>query len=772
MHPHDLSPEDSKIALAASDRPELLQELIATSRQAFGFFTQHFPHTINYAWAADKLDGLPAGTRVLDLGAGVSPLPLFVAQRGMIVDCVDNSTMTRLPPVQDDWNEWGFLDYRQLDERATSYRCDVCDFIPPSPYDVIYSIGVLAHLLTAERERALRNCRNWLRPNGTLLLGLDLVPSTQFLWNFGSGIEFEPRSQHGTMGDLLRELEALGFCITDCRVVRGVHRARSDLLLIAGIASATGPLSSAVSVRQPVEDPVSKAAFENVIAEHIAAVAPALVGIDAEIARAAAGKAALAHRAFGRRHPTVSDVFSIATAARHVEPAAGGMETVKDPLSKAAFERAIAEHIAAVAPALMDIDAEFAPAPADNAVSADLHILQTRRTLLLSGLFDEEFYRETYPDVRESPIDLLTHYVRFGEAQGRSPNPVFFPRYYHRNAMADAPAEQNALEHYIETGEALGRKPNPAFDPQAYRLSNPALLRFVDRPLLHYLKLGRPAGLKPGGRGTALEAVLGAQPHAADFEYSGRRNHFELMRYKQALVSAFGLEEGFAFYKEAFGLPNSERLELKPIASLRDIARDRPGAFHEIAPAGERFVVVPPPVIGEGNHRALDGVSRTIFVACLTDARVRARSAFIEVDGLAVLDYQDEELTRVAEELDFDPAVFHATDRAVWMTEPENEANTIELEEAFTLVGAHTASFGHWMCEYLPQYIAAAGSGVLPAVPILIDQEMPETHRRSLESLLPPGSKIVALPPFATARVGRLWCASSQMYCTRECWQR
>jgi hypothetical protein len=82
--------------------------------------------------------------------------------------------------------------------------------------------------------------------------------------------------------------------------------------------------------------------------------------------------------------------------------------------------------------------------------SAELRLLQTKRTLLVSGLFDPAFYRETYADLRSSTVDPLTHYVTHGEAEGRSPNAVFFPRYYRRQAMQEAPEERNALAHYAE----------------------------------------------------------------------------------------------------------------------------------------------------------------------------------------------------------------------------------------------------------------------------------------------------------------------------------
>ena len=398
--------------------------------------------------------------------------------------------------------------------------------------------------------------------------------------------------------------------------------------------------------------------------------------------------------------------------------------------------------------------------------SADLTLLQTKRALLVSGLFDPAFYRATYADLRASPVDPLTHYVTRGEAQGRSPNPVFSPRYYRRRWMAGLPAERNALAHYAEEGERLGHKPNPAFDPRAYLAANPPLAEFVDRPLFHYLKIGRAAGLPvaPGPCGEPLARVLAAQPHATDFEGSGRRNHYQLMRYKQALVRELGIEEGFAFYREAFGLPDSDRIEKKPVTSLHQFARDHGAVFQEIAPAGEPFAIAPPKIIGAGDDRPMEGVSRAIFVACLIDARVRARSGMIETEAVALLDYQGDALARDGGALDWDPAVFHAADGAAWITGPADQASTIELDEAFMLLGPHSDDFEDWMLDFLPRYIAASVSGALPPVPVLIDESLPAAQRQCLELMLPEGADILTLPPHATARVRRLWCAASQMH--------
>jgi len=179
------------------------------------------------------LEEVCAGARVLDIGSGLSPMPLFLARRGLVVDCVDNSELVRIPPPQSDWHEWGFFDYRTLHPNLSCYHCDILDFAPPRKYRAIYAICVLAHLTAVERNGVLDRCRSWLEPGGNLLLTFDVVRGTEFVWNFRLGSEFEPRSSHGTIDTLVGEVESRGFRVTERTVLRDVYKARSDLFLLA-----------------------------------------------------------------------------------------------------------------------------------------------------------------------------------------------------------------------------------------------------------------------------------------------------------------------------------------------------------------------------------------------------------------------------------------------------------------------------------------------------------------------------------------------------------
>lgn len=447
---------------------------------------------------------------------------------------------------------------------------------------------------------------------------------------------------------------------------------------------------------------------------------------------------------------------------RGARGAPGKRVDVTDGSPSGAYDAALAQHALGIAVELQRIDASLRKAREDDIDADVVARLETMRVLLISGLFDREFYLERYPDVREASVDPLWHYVAYGDREGRLPNPAFVPRYYRRRNMVEAEAGRNALQHYIETGERSGARPNAVFDPSAYLAANPLPGGDIDRPLFRFLKVGLAAGEQP--RSGVSPATLQALDYIEQFISEGGESQLLLAVGKRKLIEGLGVTAGFALLKTLLDRADFAEIRWKRLAGLGEISRRGQGAFCETAPGGEPFLVPPPTVIGEGDQRPLAAATRSMFVACLVGARVRARSNLIEVDDLALLDYEGDELSRFDDQLDFDPSVFQATGEGAWVITPTGDGAAVEIEEAFTLLGVRPYSFGHWMIEYLPKYIAASLSGALPRVPLLIDAAMPETHREALELMLPEGVEIIELAPFTTARVRRLWCAPSQAF--------
>jgi len=66
-----------------------------------------------------------------------------------------------------------------------------------------------------------------------------------------------------------------------------------------------------------------------------------------------------------------------------------------------------------------------------------------------SGLFDKEWYLQHYPDVQDSGLDPLRHYVWLGARLLRDPGPQFSARKYMENHPEVDPKSTNVLVHYL-----------------------------------------------------------------------------------------------------------------------------------------------------------------------------------------------------------------------------------------------------------------------------------------------------------------------------------
>lgn len=102
-----------------------------------------------------------------------------------------------------------------------------------------------------------------------------------------------------------------------------------------------------------------------------------------------------------------------------------------------------------------------------------------------SGLFDAPWYLARYADVAASGMDPLTHFIRFGGAEGRRPSFYFDPVWYLDTYRWDGGFGGNPLLHYIVHGERDGARPSPHFDPTWYRQA--FALDPDTSPLSHFL---------------------------------------------------------------------------------------------------------------------------------------------------------------------------------------------------------------------------------------------------------------------------------------------
>lgn len=99
-----------------------------------------------------------------------------------------------------------------------------------------------------------------------------------------------------------------------------------------------------------------------------------------------------------------------------------------------------------------------------------------------SGLFDRDWYLETYPDVAAKGIDPVFHYVIFGAWEGRRPHPLFDPAFYLMENPEVARAGANPLVHYVEHGQRQGRTPSRRLNYDDWNAVTNAEIRCLKRP--------------------------------------------------------------------------------------------------------------------------------------------------------------------------------------------------------------------------------------------------------------------------------------------------
>ncbi len=82
-----------------------------------------------------------------------------------------------------------------------------------------------------------------------------------------------------------------------------------------------------------------------------------------------------------------------------------------------------------------------------------------------SGLFNQEWYLASYPDVAKEGIDPIAHYLKFGAKEGRNPSPEFDSAWYLSSYPDVAQEGINPLVHYIKFGRQEQRAPHNNYYP-------------------------------------------------------------------------------------------------------------------------------------------------------------------------------------------------------------------------------------------------------------------------------------------------------------------
>jgi len=207
----DIEPEVLEKLISQSDHKELLISLVDTSRKYIGWYTTQRSRSFEYPWIAAQL-GNAAGKRIVDIGAGCSPLPLHLADAGAQVTTIDYSPAV---PSKNIRSEWGFLNYKELNPSMTSINADATT-VELKDIDVVYSVSAMEHMPATVRRAVIRRVSEWLKLGGLLLLTLDMAPGSDALWNRDRGKDVEDQNIHGNLDDVKAELSNAGLRVDEC----------------------------------------------------------------------------------------------------------------------------------------------------------------------------------------------------------------------------------------------------------------------------------------------------------------------------------------------------------------------------------------------------------------------------------------------------------------------------------------------------------------------------------------------------------------------------
>jgi len=140
------------------------------------------------------------------------------------------------------------------------------------------------------------------------------------------------------------------------------------------------------------------------------------------------------------------------------------------------------------------------------------YLTDYRRAGAPHPLFDQDWYLNRYPDVRDSGANPLLHFLYDGIPEGRLPNPYFVPLWY-VETYPDV-GGNDPFAHFFQHGAAEGRSPGPEFNARQYLDQNPDVAQSGMNALAHYLAVGRHDGRELGKRPLSLADLVSPAPVA------------------------------------------------------------------------------------------------------------------------------------------------------------------------------------------------------------------------------------------------------------------
>lgn len=83
---------------------------------------------------------------------------------------------------------------------------------------------------------------------------------------------------------------------------------------------------------------------------------------------------------------------------------------------------------------------------------------EDERVILESGLFDENYYLNSYEDIKQNNLNPLKHFCKYGWKEDRNPSKLFDTLFYLQRYKDIKDSGQNPLLHYIKYGQKENRE--------------------------------------------------------------------------------------------------------------------------------------------------------------------------------------------------------------------------------------------------------------------------------------------------------------------------
>lgn len=207
-------------ALNEIGNKDLIKEWATVSMDTFGYLTDRYPRYYEYTWILTQLKGTTGN--ILDIGAGMSPLPVILCRTAKVVT---------IDYMEEVGNEWGFIDYSQYGN-CESHNVDIAKFKTRKRFNAVYSVSALEHMPKETYTTAIIRSAQYLNKGGRFLATVDLIKNTDKLWHKSYGQVIE--DDHGDIDYLVEMLER-HFSRVNFWTRRGIQGVGQDLLYIDSI---------------------------------------------------------------------------------------------------------------------------------------------------------------------------------------------------------------------------------------------------------------------------------------------------------------------------------------------------------------------------------------------------------------------------------------------------------------------------------------------------------------------------------------------------------